>query len=120
MIPKSIRQKPTRHYSKKQETQVANAIGAKRTPNSGATNFIKGDVLDDTILIECKTKTRHSKSHSIRKEWIEKNREEAFAMGKKYSAIAFNYGPDEENFYIVSEYMFKELLQKLAESENII
>ena len=39
-------------------------------------------------------------------------------MGKKYSALAFNFGPDEENYYIIDEYLFqtlKQLLEKYGE-----
>lgn len=31
--------KPTRFYSKRQETKVAKVVGGKRTANSGATAF---------------------------------------------------------------------------------
>mgnify|MGYP003299143215 CR=1 FL=1 len=45
------------------------------------------------------------------KEWLEKNTQEAVFMGKPYSAIVFNFGPDEENHYIIDEYLFQELLE---------
>ena len=105
---------PTRHYSKAQENSVAKAVGGKRTPNSGATDFGgKGDVTSDKFLLECKTKTSHSESMSIKKSWIEKNRQEAIFMGKPYQAIVFNFGPGEENHYIIDEYLFLELLNHL-------
>jgi hypothetical protein len=47
------------------------------------------------MLIECKTKMTPSQQVSIKKEWLEKNSNEAVFMGKKYSALAFNFGPDE-------------------------
>ena len=37
---------PTRHFSKLQEDAVAKAIGGKRTPNSGATTWVKSDKND--------------------------------------------------------------------------
>ena len=51
--------KPTRYYSKIQEEAVAKAVGGKRTPNSGATDFGgKSDVgITNLFSIECKTKT---------------------------------------------------------------
>lgn len=98
--------KPNRFYSKKQETKVAKALDMKRTPNSGATAFAKGDVVGDDILLECKTLTRHQKQHTIKKEWLEKNAEEAFATGKQLSALAFDFG-DGENYYILNENDFK-------------
>ena len=56
---------PTRTYSKKQETAIANATGGQRTPNSGATAWSKGDVLTEQFLLEAKTKTTHSESIKI-------------------------------------------------------
>lgn len=112
---------PTRYYSKKQETAVAKAVGGKRTPNSGATDFGgKGDVTSDKFLLECKTKTAASESISIKKEWFEKNKEEAIFMGKPYSAVVFNFGPGEENHYIIDEYLFLELLDHLNTLEENI
>ena len=104
---------PTRSYSKKQENYVAKKFDGNLTKNSGATMFQKGDVLLDDFLIECKTKMSPSKSISIKKEWIEKNEKESLFMGKKYSSIAFNFGPDEKMYYIIDEYLFESLLEKL-------
>ena len=105
--------KPTRFYSNKQEKAVAKAVGGRQTPNSGATKHVKGDVTTDNILIECKTCTTHKKSFTIQKEWIYKNREEAFAMGKDHSVVVFNFGEGEENHYIISEKLFKKLKEYL-------
>ena len=74
----------TRKYSSKQEKRVAKDIGGKVTSNSGATRFYKDDISTDSMLIECKTKTTTSKSVSIKKEWLDKLKEERFAMGKSY------------------------------------
>ena len=102
---------PTRVRSSAQEKSVAKAIGGRQTPNSGAAS-IKGDVLTDgsyesSWLIECKTKMTHSNSISIKKEWFIKNKYEASEMGKANTALVFNFGPGEENYYIIDEYLFK-------------
>lgn len=112
--------KPTRFYSKKQETSVAEAVGGKLTPNSGATMFAKGDLTTDDFLLECKTKTTHAESISIKKDWLEKNKQEALFMGKKHSALVFSFGPDEPNHYIIDEYLFQDLLEylKIKEKQN--
>ena len=105
--------RPTRYYSNKQEKKVAKAVGGKQTANSGATSFSKGDVRTDDWLIECKTKVSDSKSFSIKKEWLLKNREEMFAMGKSYNALVFDYG-DGNNYYVLDEktfLMMKEALE---------
>ena len=111
---------PTRTFSKKQEDAVAKAIGGHRTPNSGATPWTKSDVLSDKFALECKTKTTHAESISIKKEWFEKQKQEAVFMGKPYSAVVFNFGPDEENHYIIDEYLFLELLNHLNTLEEDI
>jgi hypothetical protein len=111
---------PTRHYSKKQEEAVAKAVGGQRTPNSGATDFGgKSDVdIANLFNIECKTKTSNSDSISIKKEWLLKNKREATFDGNPYSAIAFNFGPDSNNYYIIEEYLFLELIDHLKTLEE--
>ena len=109
---------PTRHYSSKQEKSVAKAVGGKQTANSGATRFQKGDVLAEQWTIECKTKTSPSNSISIQKDWITKNEKESLFMGKKYSAVAFNFGPNEKNYYIIDEFLFQTLVELVKNIED--
>ena len=92
---------------------MASKFGGERTLNSGATPFSKGDVAIDKMLLECKTKVKPSESITIHKEWLEKNEKEALFMGKEYSALAFNFGPNEKNYYIIDEYLFESLMEKL-------
>lgn len=104
--------RPTRYYSKQQEKKIAKAVGGKRQANSGATAFQKGDVITDQFLIEAKTKTKDCKSFTIKEDWLLKNEEEAFAMGRD-SALCFDFGPGaNKRYYIISERMF-EVLQSL-------
>ena len=106
--------RPTRFYSKQQEKKVAKQLGGRRTANSGATKWSKGDVTLKDWLIECKTCTELKKSISIKREWIDKNREEAFAMNKSYSAIAIDFGDGEQHF-LIDENLFKTLVEMLGE-----
>ena len=58
---------------------------------------------------------------SIKKDWIEKLKEEAFAMGKPYWTLCFNFGSSNplqktENFYIISEQLFKQLQTYIEEN----
>lgn len=111
--------KPTRFYSKKQEKAVAKAVGGKRTANSGATAFSKGDVTLEDFLIECKTTTATKKaSFSIKEEWLLKNRQEAFAMGKHHSALAFQFGENQPNYYIIDEKQLQEYVYLLMEVDK--
>ena len=106
--------KPTRYYSKRQEKKVAKAVGGKRQSNSGATAFAKGDVVTEDFLIEAKTKTKDCSSFTIKEEWLLKNEEEAFAMGKNNSALCFDFGPSaNKRYYVISERMFQLLQQYL-------
>lgn len=109
----------TRKYSKKQETKVAKRLNGKRTANSGATAFQKGDVVTDKWLIECKTKVKDCGSFTVKEEWLSKNEEEAFAMGKPNSALCFDFGPSSnQQYYIISEKLF-ELLKYFTEEEEL-
>lgn len=62
---------------------------------------------------------KERQSMSIKKDWINGIKEEAFAMGKPYWSIAFNFGglDNPENFYIIDERLFK-LLQTYLEEDN--
>lgn len=109
--------KSTRYHSSRQEKAVAKKVGGKQVANSGATAFSKGDVQTDEWLIECKTTTCTTKaSFSIKQEWLTKNREEMFAMGKSYNALCFDYGVHSGRYYVVDERTFlkmKEALEQL-------
>ena len=114
---------PTRHYSSRQENAVAKAVNGKVQKNSGATDFQKGDIVTsgrNSFLLECKTKTSPSASISIQKSWFEKNRQECLLTGTPHQAVVFNFGPGEENHYIIDEYLFQFLKDKLDELEETI
>lgn len=102
--------RPTRFYSSRQEKKIAKAVQGQQVANSGATAFNKGDVTTDDWLFEAKTKTKESNSFSIKKEWITKNKEEAFAMGKSHSAVVIDFG-DGEQFYLIDEKTFLQLMK---------
>ena len=106
--------RPTRFYSSRQEKKIAKVVQGKQVANSGATAFSKGDVRNDLFLLEAKTHTEFKDSFSIKHSWIEKNREEAFQMGKRYSALVIDWG-DGENHYLISESLFLQLLDYLRE-----
>ena len=109
--------RPTRFYSAAQEKRVAKAVGGRKTANSGATMFSKGDVTTSNWLIECKTCTEPRKSFTLQKEWFDKNEEEAFAMHKDYSAVVFDFG-DGVDRYIIDQHLFQKLLEYLEEENN--
>ena len=115
--------KPTRHFSKLQEETVAKAVGGKVQKNSGATMFAKGDVVThgaNGFLLECKTKVVDSESISIKKDWFLKNKQECLLTGTPHQAVVFNFGPGQENHYIIDEYLFQFLKEKLNELEETL
>lgn len=112
--------KSTKYFSQRQEKEVAKIINGKCTANSGATSFFKGDVISEDFLVEAKTLITCRKSFTIKKEWLDKLKEEKFAMKKEYSALAFNFGPNEKNYFILNENDFKSLLRELADLKEEI
>lgn len=110
----------TRYYSDKHEKSICRALGAQQQSNSGAGHFRKGDVIHDaaSMLIEAKTCMSEKDSFSIKKDWILKNHDEAFAIRKSNSCICFNYGPDTDNYYVINERLMKYLIEKLVEENS--
>lgn len=77
---------------------------------------INGDVVNENWLFEAKTCMTEKQSFSIKKEWLDKLRQESFAMNKEFSALVFNFGiKNSENFYILNERDFKQILLLLKE-----
>lgn len=86
-----MEKKPTRYYSKLQEEKVANYLNGVLTPNSGAKHK-KGDILLKDTIVECKTRTKPSISHTIKKGWILDLIIECIEMGKNHWALIFDFG----------------------------
>ena len=113
--------KSTREISKVQEDRVARKLGGIATPNSGAGYFKKGDIqiADAGLLVECKTCVSPKNSFSIKKEWLEKNKQELFASGLSNSVVAFNfYYEDKNDYYVIDDKLMLFLIEKLRE-ENL-
>ena len=110
----------TRYFSDLQEKAVCEVCNATQQPSSGSGKFRKGDVInrDASLLIECKTCMSEKDSFSIKKEWIKKNREEAFSQRVFDGCIAFNFGPEQENYFVINEKLMRFLIEKLEE-ENM-
>lgn len=100
----------TRSFSYEQEKRVAKLLNGRVNANSGATAFSKGDVRTMTFLVECKTATKPVKNVSIKKEWLDKLKEEQFQMGKLQSALAFDFG-DGNDYFIITKDMMEWLVE---------
>ena len=102
----------TRDYSDMQEKHIAKVTGGKVQSNSGGTKFGGGDVHTDKFLIEAKTPTKEQTSFTIKKEWIDKMREQAYEQGKLEGVLAFRFSPDDKtDMYILNERQFLEYLK---------
>lgn len=108
----------TRYYSHSQESNVAELLDGNVCPNSGAGKFVKSDVSVKraSLSVECKTCVSDKESFSIKKDWFQKHKDEAWSNRLSNTAIAFNYGPSsKENYFIINEKLMKFLVDKLAE-----
>lgn len=107
----------TRDYSKKQEEYVAKQLNGTLTPNSGAGHTKKGDILvDDFMILECKTKTKPATQVSIKKEWLDTLKKEGLAMGRQYFSLIFDFGEQGKDTYaIISLSDLKEFIEYLQE-----
>ena len=54
--------------------------------------LVSGDVKNDDWLFEAKTCMKEQESFSIKKEWLDKLKQESFAMRKEFFALVFNFG----------------------------
>lgn len=98
----------TRAKSNQQEKRISKAMGGKQVIGSGATPFLKGDVIVDKLFIEAKTKMEPSKSISVKREWLEKAKAQALATRKEDYALAISFG-DNKEFYIIEDTLMEDL-----------
>ena len=108
----------TRYFSDMQEKHIAKVTGGKVQSNSGGTKFGGGDVHTDKFFIEAKTPAKEQTSFTIKKEWIDKMREQAYEQGKEEAVLAFRFSPeDKTDMYVLNEKQFLEYL-KYKEEQN--
>lgn len=107
--------KSTKYYSNKQEKDVARKLKGHQVGGSGASIYSKGDVSVGHIFIECKTSMTEKASYSVKKEVLDKAHKEAKEMHKFFSVLAFNFGPDTDNYYVIDEDTMKYLAEKVEE-----
>lgn len=111
-VPKAFNETNSKESWKELEKEVADKISnipiiknAKRTIASGALPFLKGDIDDLILHIECKERTGNElktgdKSISIRKEWLIKAKNEC-KYTKKEMCLAFRFKNDKDIYCIM-------------------
>ena len=112
---------PTRYYSSLQEHKVAKMIDGNPVANSGGGKWKKGDVVqyDASMLIECKTTVSDRTTFSIKKEWIDKVRSDAFSNRIENTAIAFSYDSEcKDMYFVIDEKLMRFLVEKLIEENK--
>lgn len=110
----------TRFFSSKHENSIAKALKGRVNSSSGSGHFDKGDVVVDSanMLIEAKCSMSPKQSVSIKREWLDKNKEESFAVRKANSAVCINFEPEGDNYYLINEKLMKFLVDKLSEENE--
>lgn len=80
-----------------------------------------GDVVggkNNDWLFEAKTCMKEQQQFTIKKEWLDKLKNESFSMRKEFFALVFNFGKKNgENYYILNEKTFTQILNLLNELE---
>lgn len=109
----------TRKLSNTQEKRIAKNIGGRQVTGSGSTPFLKGDVTTSDLFIEAKTKAKESKSISVKKEWLEKAKEQSYSMRKRDYALAISFG-DGKDYYVIEDSFMDELYKSRAALEAVI
>lgn len=67
-------------FGNSEEKRIAKKIGAKQTPASGATKFMKGDMLKGSNMIDAKS--TNSQSYTVTVTDLHKLESDAFMNGK--------------------------------------
>lgn len=88
--------------------QIPSAKEARRSRMSGALPFEKGDIVDDILMPECKERIGNVaadgavKSFTIKREWLEKAKNEADEKNRTMT-LPFRFKGD-ENIYTVTQF----------------
>ena len=98
-------------YSASQERDIAKLLGGRVQSNSGGTRFGGGDVLTKDFFIEAKTPTKPQISFSVKREWIDKMREQSFEQGKTAHALAFRFDPEGDDYFVINSRLMQLLVE---------
>lgn len=102
----------TKKVSLQQEDRVAKIFCGTRTPQSGGGKWVKGDVISEHFLVECKTTVTPKNSYSISRHILNKADAQRRDMGKPFYALAFTFG-DNEDFFVVDSKTMTTLIHAL-------
>ncbi|MFW6311790.1 MAG: hypothetical protein ACOC1K_06095, partial [Nanoarchaeota archaeon] len=87
--------------------------------NSGAPSFKAGDVTFDKGLLDCKTLAKPQKQQTIKKEDLEKIRDEAFYKKKEIYGLVINFGNIKgKEYFVLDEDVFLNMLYAYKEMKD--
>lgn len=108
--------------------QIPSAKEARRSRMSGALPFEKGDIVDDILMPECKERIGNMaadgsiKSFTIKREWLEKAKNEATEKNRTMT-LPFRFKGD-EHIYAVTEFediaTLVTMYKSIANTNNIL
>lgn len=96
-----------------QERQIAKLLDGKVQSNSGGTRFGGGDVQTKCFLIEAKTPVKCQSSFSVKRQWLDKMKEQCFEQGKIHCSLAFRFEPDGDDYFIIDSRLMRDLVNFL-------
>lgn len=109
-----------KRLSELQERQIAEYTGGKTQPNSGGTKFCGGDVLTDKFFIEAKTVVTERNSYSIKKEILDKLKEQTVEQNKQVGVLAFRFDPYGEDYFVLRKRDFIEYFDYKEEKRCLV
>lgn len=111
-----------KRFARKHEEGIAREMRIKPQVNSGAIAGRKGDVYGPDLLVEDKIFFSQRKTFSIQRKWVEKIREEAFTMGKRFWALFLHGGGNiydtDDDLVVISRKDFDILYQSYRQQEG--
>lgn len=114
---------PQQKASKTQEKRLAKQVSqslqedAKVQVGSGNQWYAKSDVVSQTLRIEAKTKVKESKTFSIKKEWLDKIKDETRGRDQiPVLAISFD---NKQDYYVLDSEDVLNMIAELAELREI-
>lgn len=119
MIKELIQKRKSKPIGTLSEDKVAKRLGAKKTLNSGALDFDKGDMKTDMFLIE--SKATEKQSFSLKLSYLVKIAKEAYSV-QKVPALTVTFVDSKGdpvklgNWVMIPEYLFKEYENKDTDS----
>ena len=94
-------------------------MSGKQVIGSGSTPFLKGDVIAGKLFIEAKTRAEPAKQITVKKEWLEKAKEQSYSTHKDDYALAISFG-EAKDYYVIEDSFFEDLYKAREALRKVI